>query len=212
MYITHWSILVRGELPKPSPLTWCPPSPPCTLAPQFPLNPGQESHRMLRLELEASRGNWYAAWFFPFSLSLPSPRLVWQGPAELLTGLFGGKNKSSRSLVLRGDLFCPETKGHKSSQKESLLWWPATGLRLTQSPSERSAKQGSRVRPNSLKPGSLTFPRTKAAREQAVISLSPSISLALEQGCGDEWTRVQSQHFLQSADEIMGKLGEKWEF
>lgn len=167
---------------------------------------------MLRLELEASRGNWYAAWFFPFSLSLPSPRLVWQGPAELLTGLFGGKNKSSRSLVLRGDLFCPETKGHKSSQKESLLWWPATGLRLTQSPSERSAKQGSRVRPNSLKPGSLSFPRTKAAREQAVISLSPSISLALEQGCGDEWTRVQSQHFLQSADEIMGKLGEKWEF
>lgn len=80
---------------------------------------------MLRLELEASRGNWYAAWFFLFSLSLPSPRLVWQGPAEPLTGLLGKKEKSSRSLILRGDLFCPETKGHKASQKESLPWWPA---------------------------------------------------------------------------------------
>ena len=41
-------------------------------------------------------------------------------------------------------------------------------------------------RQNSLKPGSLSFPRTKEAREQAVISFSLSISLALEQGCGDE--------------------------
>lgn len=99
-------------------------------------------------------------------------------------------------------------KGTRHRRKRACLG----GLRLTWSPSERSAKQGLRVRLNSLKPGSLSFPRAKAAREQAVISFSPSISLALEQGCGDEWTRVQSQHFLRCADEIMGKLGEKWEF
>ena len=144
----------------------------------------------------SQQGELVCSFVLPVLTQLASPRLVWQGPAEPLTGLLGGKKKSSRSLVLRGDLFCPEAKGHKSSQKESLPWWPMTGLRLTRSPSERSAKQGSRVRPNSLKPGSLSFPHTKAAREQAVISLSPSISLALEQGCRDEWTRVQSQHFL----------------
>lgn len=116
---------LEANLPKPSPLTWCPPSPLRTLAPQFPLNPGQESHRMLRLELEASRGNWYAAWFFLFSLSLPSPHLEWQGPAEPLTGLLGEKKKSPAGASSSvGTSSAQRPKGTRHCRKRACLGGP----------------------------------------------------------------------------------------
>ena len=129
MHITHWSILVRGKLPKPSLLTWCPPSP----HPRHPgsPNPLQESHRMLRLELETSRGRWFAT--CPPHVTPPTFGVAGASRTPPWTS---EREKKKSSLLLRGDLFCPETQEHEASQKESSPRWPAAGLCSTRSPSE----------------------------------------------------------------------------
>lgn len=114
----------------------------------------------------------------------PLPRLVWRGPAEPLPGLLREKKKSPASSSV-GTFFAQRPRSMRHRRKRARLGGPLQAyVQLGVPP--RSAKQASRERQNSLKPGSLSFPRTKEAREQAVISFSPSISLALEQGCGDE--------------------------
>lgn len=178
MHITHWSILVRGELPKPSPLTWCPPSP----HPRHPgsPDPGQESHRMLRLELETSRGRWFAA--CPPHVTPPTFGVAGASRTPPWTSERKKKSPASSSV---GTFFAQRPRSMRHRRKRARLGGLLQAyVQLGVPP--RSAKQASRDRQNSLKPGSLSFPRTKEAREQAVISFSPSISLALEQGCGDE--------------------------
>lgn len=149
---------------------------------------------MLRLELDTSRG---AGLQLGSSRShsacpphIPLPRLVWQGPAEPTPWTSEKKKSPAGSLLLRGDLFAQRPKSTRHHEGFASV---AMQAHVQLGNPSRPNKALQRERQNSHKPGSLSFPRTKEAREQAVGCFLPPASLwPWRQGC-EEMSGLESR-------------------